>query len=208
VDHELTPASRALLEHLRGLFAGRDVAVIAPAAGPIRELVPAMHVLTVDPAPGGRLYATAGVWDATSTTVTVWNSCSTRPARTTGTLKLSPWWPTTTPPAAKIPAGIVQVTHPGRYRRSDVGLGQRIGQQGLSEVCADQGPAPVEPGPHQLPGPPVALPAVDGQLRRRQPRQHTASTPRRANLAIVAHTASMRDRAPATNAYSTCFLVG
>jgi hypothetical protein len=65
VDHELTPASRALLEHLRAYFAGRDVGILAPAAGPIHDLVPALHVLTVDPAQGRRLYTTAGVWDAT-----------------------------------------------------------------------------------------------------------------------------------------------
>jgi hypothetical protein len=65
VDHELTLASQGLLTHLRAYFVDRDVTVVAPAAGPIHHLVPALHILTVDAAQGGRLYATAGVWDAT-----------------------------------------------------------------------------------------------------------------------------------------------
>lgn len=36
-----------------------------PAPGPIHELVPALHILSLTPRGGGRLYATAGLWDAT-----------------------------------------------------------------------------------------------------------------------------------------------
>ncbi|WP_238011846.1 suppressor of fused domain protein [Dactylosporangium sp. AC04546] len=64
-DHDLTPAARAMLEHLRARFEGREVDVLAPAPGPIRELVPALHILSLQPPEGGRLYATAGLWDAT-----------------------------------------------------------------------------------------------------------------------------------------------
>ncbi|WP_426503333.1 suppressor of fused domain protein [Dactylosporangium sp. McL0621] len=65
MDHELTPAARALLEHLRARFPGRKVAVLPPAPGPIRDRVPGLHILRLDPEDGGRLYVTSGVWDAT-----------------------------------------------------------------------------------------------------------------------------------------------
>nr|BFE60363.1 hypothetical protein GCM10020063_048890 [Dactylosporangium thailandense] len=65
VDHELTPASRALLEHVRARFPGRDVAVLPPAPGPVHHLVPDLHILSVAPEEGGRLYVTSGLWDAT-----------------------------------------------------------------------------------------------------------------------------------------------
>ncbi|GAA4607613.1 hypothetical protein BJY16_006422 [Actinoplanes octamycinicus] len=65
MDHELTPAARALLEHLGNLFPGSDVTVLAPAPGPIWTTVPDLHILSLRPPEGGRLYATAGLWDAT-----------------------------------------------------------------------------------------------------------------------------------------------
>ncbi|MFG2045096.1 suppressor of fused domain protein [Dactylosporangium sp. NPDC048998] len=65
MDHDLTPASQALLQHLHGRFPGRDVAVLAAAPGPIRDRVPTLHIFSLAPQEGGQLYATAGLWDAT-----------------------------------------------------------------------------------------------------------------------------------------------
>ncbi|MET7396549.1 suppressor of fused domain protein [Dactylosporangium sp. NPDC005572] len=64
-DDDLTPAARAILEHLRTRFGGRQVDILAPAPGPIHELVPSLHVLSLRLPEGGWLYATAGLWDAT-----------------------------------------------------------------------------------------------------------------------------------------------
>jgi hypothetical protein len=65
VDHDLTPASLALLAHLQDCFPGREVTVLAPARGPVHDTVPGLHILSLTPPEGGRLYATAGLWDAT-----------------------------------------------------------------------------------------------------------------------------------------------
>lgn len=65
MDHDLTPASHALLEHLHDRFPGREVAVLPPTPGPIHDRVPALHILSLTPQEGGRLYVTAGLWDAT-----------------------------------------------------------------------------------------------------------------------------------------------
>lgn len=54
-----------MVQHLRRLFPGRGVSVLPPAPGPVHNLVPDLHILSVDPPEGGRLYATAGLWDAT-----------------------------------------------------------------------------------------------------------------------------------------------
>jgi hypothetical protein len=64
VDHDLTPAAQAMLKHLHDRFPGREVAVLPPAPGPIRELVPGLHILSLTPSEGGRLYATTGLRDA------------------------------------------------------------------------------------------------------------------------------------------------
>jgi hypothetical protein len=65
VDHDLTPASHALREHLHNRFPDIDVSVLAPARGPVHERVPGLHILSLAPPEGGRLYVTAGLWDAT-----------------------------------------------------------------------------------------------------------------------------------------------
>jgi hypothetical protein len=54
-----------MLEHLHDHFAGCHIAVLPPAAGPIHDLVPNLHILSLTPNEGGRLYATTGLWDAT-----------------------------------------------------------------------------------------------------------------------------------------------
>ncbi len=53
------------MEHLHDRFPGRDVAVLAPTPGPIRDRLPTLHILSLAPQEGGRLYVTAGLWDAT-----------------------------------------------------------------------------------------------------------------------------------------------
>ncbi|GAA4954103.1 suppressor of fused domain protein [Actinoplanes utahensis] len=65
MDHDLTPAARAVLEHLRRHFPGREVGVLPPAPGPVRNVVPDLHILTLNLPDHGALYVTAGVWDAT-----------------------------------------------------------------------------------------------------------------------------------------------
>lgn len=65
VDHDLTPAAQAMREHLHDRFPSREVAVLAPAPGPIQKLVPDLHVLSLTPPEGGRLYVTTGLWGAT-----------------------------------------------------------------------------------------------------------------------------------------------
>jgi hypothetical protein len=65
VDHDLTPAARAMLAHLHDRFPGCEIAVLPPTLGPIGELVPNLHILSLTPGEGGRIYATAGLWDAT-----------------------------------------------------------------------------------------------------------------------------------------------
>jgi hypothetical protein len=54
-----------MCEHLHDRFLGREVAVLAPAPGPIQDLVPDLRILSLTPPEGGRLYATTGLWDAT-----------------------------------------------------------------------------------------------------------------------------------------------
>jgi hypothetical protein len=66
VDHELTPASQALLQHFRDRFPGRDVGVLGAAPGPVYTRVPDLHILSVAPRTSGQVYATAGLWDATN----------------------------------------------------------------------------------------------------------------------------------------------
>lgn len=54
-----------MLTHLRQRFPGQDVAVLPPTAGPIYERAPDLHILSLTPREGGRIYATVGLWDAT-----------------------------------------------------------------------------------------------------------------------------------------------
>lgn len=54
-----------MVEHLRGRFPGRKVTVGAPFSGPILDLVPTLHILSLAPPERGQLYLTAGLWDAT-----------------------------------------------------------------------------------------------------------------------------------------------
>ncbi|WP_203931612.1 suppressor of fused domain protein [Virgisporangium ochraceum] len=65
MDHDLTPAAQAMLEHLHDRFPGQEIAVLPPAPGRIPELVPGLHILSLTLSEGGHLYATAGLWDAT-----------------------------------------------------------------------------------------------------------------------------------------------
>ena len=65
MDHELTPAGRALQLHLTELFPGTGATLFPPAAGPIQTLVPNLHILRLAQQGTGQLYATAGLWDAT-----------------------------------------------------------------------------------------------------------------------------------------------
>jgi hypothetical protein len=54
-----------MLAHLHDRFPGCEVAVLPPAPGPIHDLVPSLHILSLTPTEGGQLYATAGLWEAT-----------------------------------------------------------------------------------------------------------------------------------------------
>ncbi|GGN62246.1 hypothetical protein GCM10010112_20180 [Actinoplanes lobatus] len=65
MDHDLSPAARSVREHYAGLFTGSPIAVLGPAPGPVRELVPGLRILSWTPSQGGRIYATVGLWDAT-----------------------------------------------------------------------------------------------------------------------------------------------
>ncbi|GID98619.1 hypothetical protein Adi01nite_80310 [Amorphoplanes digitatis] len=60
----MTPAGQALRRHLTGLFS--EGTLFAPTAGPIRTLVPDLHILRLPQQGTGQLYATAGLWDATA----------------------------------------------------------------------------------------------------------------------------------------------
>ncbi|MEV6632505.1 suppressor of fused domain protein [Actinoplanes sp. NPDC051470] len=57
----MPPSAAALLSHLRARFPGRPVEVLPPVLGPIHERVSGFHVLRLEPAGGGWLYATSGL---------------------------------------------------------------------------------------------------------------------------------------------------
>ncbi|GIF74880.1 suppressor of fused domain protein [Asanoa siamensis] len=65
MNHDLTPAGRALVRHFDELFPGDAAVLLPPAPGPIAGLVPNLHVLRTRPPDGGLVYATVGLWDAT-----------------------------------------------------------------------------------------------------------------------------------------------
>jgi hypothetical protein len=64
VDHELTAAGRAVLDHLTDRLGG-DPIVSGPAPGPIHTLVPNLHIVSLATPGGGWVYATTGLWEAT-----------------------------------------------------------------------------------------------------------------------------------------------
>ncbi|WIN00644.1 suppressor of fused domain protein [Actinoplanes oblitus] len=65
MDHDRTPAARALLEHFDKLFPAGDATLLPPWPGPISDTVPSLRILCLTPPEGGRLYATVGLWDVT-----------------------------------------------------------------------------------------------------------------------------------------------
>lgn len=65
--HELSAAAEGLRQHLASRFPTRELTILGPAAGPIHQRVPNLHILRLSPASGehGWLYITAGIWDST-----------------------------------------------------------------------------------------------------------------------------------------------
>jgi hypothetical protein len=66
MESGLTTAQRALVDHVTGFFAGRDVEVIRITDGPIEQRAPGFRVVRVAPerSAGVWTYVSCGTWDA------------------------------------------------------------------------------------------------------------------------------------------------
>ncbi|HZM76581.1 MAG TPA: suppressor of fused domain protein [Candidatus Limnocylindrales bacterium] len=67
MNHQLSPAGQAVFDHLRSVFPEHETVAEGPWPGPIRDLVPDLHIVRVRPRRDRRdwLYVTASLWHAT-----------------------------------------------------------------------------------------------------------------------------------------------